>query len=297
MAPILSRLSSDFGFGKKGGPVPFSASGGTISTPGDGYIYHVFTSSGSFITSNSTTSSNLEFVLLGGGGAGGNGGDASAGGGGSGGLVYGIVSSGLSVDSYPVVIGPGGTTTISPATVSSGTNSTITFNTPTITAQGGGAGATRYDFSSPPSGNAQSGGSGGGGCRYTGDAPSPPRPAAPGAQPTQNPENPLIHTQYGQSGTPAFGTFGGGAGGSANAPNSNTVNATFPNSSTILSGSPIGPNSIGRGGYGTGSGSDSFNDGSPWPGTSYGSGGYGGRNLGGNGINGVCVIRYPSSMT
>jgi len=294
MAPIFT--GNKFGFGRSAAALTFSATGGTISTPGDGYIYHVFTANDTFIISNKTTTDNIEFVLIGGGGAGGNGGDASSGGGGSGGLVYGIVPAGLSVGSYPVVIGPGGTTTSSPATVSPGTNSTITFNTPTITAQGGGAGASRYDFSAPPSANAVSGGSGGGGARYTGDAPSPPRPAAPGTQPSQNPGNPLIHTQYGQPGTPAFGTYGGGAGGSANAPNSNTVNATFPNSSTILSGSPIGPNSIARGGYGTGSGSDSFNDGTAWPATSYGSGGYGGRGLGGGGINGVCVIRYPANM-
>ena len=46
--------------------IPFSASGGSVSTPGDGYKYHDFTSSGSFVVSGEATT--LEVLLQGGGG-------------------------------------------------------------------------------------------------------------------------------------------------------------------------------------------------------------------------------------
>ena len=276
MAPLFTGLKMG-GFGKNPdvatGPVaPFSATGGTVSTPGDGYKYHVFTTSNNFVTTNSSTG-NIEFVILGGGGGGGHGGDASAGGGGSGGLVYGIVPSGLSSGSYPVSIGNGG------PTANNGTNTTISL-TSTVVALGGGAGQSR-----PGSGPlSQSGGSGGGGSMFTS-----PTSGAPGTQPSQNPAIPLVNTQYGNPGAPGSGSTRGGQGGSANATNNGSGTISFPNGSTILSGSPVGA-SIGWGGYGT---DDSYGDGTPQhPPAIYGGGGWGGRNAGGSGIPGVCVIRY-----
>lgn len=89
--------------------IPFSASGGSVSTPGDGYKYHDFTSSGSFIVSGEATT--LEVLLQGGGGGGqspGAGGGNSPGGGGGGGGATGVwtVSSGAGTN--PVTVGGGG---------------------------------------------------------------------------------------------------------------------------------------------------------------------------------------------
>ena len=99
-------------------------------------------------------------------------------------------------------------------------------------------------------------------------------------------------TQYGgggwdpaDSGDPNF-TYNT-AGGSGNENNNTGQNATFPNSSTILSGSPIGSNNIARGGYYSPPGSPT-----PWGPSDYGSGGRGTPGGNGGGIQGVCVVRY-----
>lgn len=248
MAPIFTGRAFGFGAGSSARiPVPFSATGGTVSTPGDGYKYHVFTSSDSFTTSGDPKE--VEYLLVGGGGAGGNGGDSPyQGGGGGGGLVYGIIPN-INANSHAVTVG-------------SASNSTYLYISnpvsPNIIAKYGGYGGG-------PTYAGQPGGSGGG-LGGTGD------------QPTLNPGNPYVHTQYGNTGS---GTAGGS---STNVPGSN---ATFPNGSTILSGSPIGGNAIARGGDNT-----SFPVGPSAPATSYGSGGNGGRAGGGSGAGGVVVIRY-----
>ena len=48
-----------------GGGGALSATGGTEYTPGNGYKYHVFTTSGAFVVSGS---GNVEVLLVGGGG-------------------------------------------------------------------------------------------------------------------------------------------------------------------------------------------------------------------------------------
>ena len=52
-----------------GPPGGFEATGGTKTTPGDGYIYHIFTSSGALAISGPAKA--IEFVVVGGGGGGG----------------------------------------------------------------------------------------------------------------------------------------------------------------------------------------------------------------------------------
>jgi hypothetical protein len=47
---------------------PISATGGTIYTPGDGYKYHVFTSSGTFAVTSGNGAA--EIIAIGGGGGG-----------------------------------------------------------------------------------------------------------------------------------------------------------------------------------------------------------------------------------
>lgn len=247
---------------QKSGPV--TATGGSISTPGDGYKYHVFTSPGSFVVSSAGSPGAIEYLAIGGGGGGGNGGDSTAGGGGAGGLVYNS-SFTVTATTYPFTIGGSG------GAAGAGSPST-SFG---ITALGGGAGSSRV----APGG---SGGCGGGAGSYTNGTVS----GGEGLQPSQNPGVSNL-TQYGSPGIPwpTGSQFVAGPGGSANATNDRTVNATFPNSSTILSGSPVGPQAIGRGGAQAGGGS--------WPGTSYGSGGEGSAGTGAPGVSGIIIVRYP----
>ena len=51
-------------------PTGYEATGGTKFTPGDGYIYHMFTSSGSLVVTTSPGASDVDYVLVGGGGGG-----------------------------------------------------------------------------------------------------------------------------------------------------------------------------------------------------------------------------------
>lgn len=267
MAPLFTGFR--FGFGRGSGEVGgvtssgITATGGTIATPGDGFTYHVFTAPGAFVVSNVGGTGSAEYVVVAGGGGGGNGGDSTGGGGGAGGLVYNS-SYNVTATSYPLGVGGGG------GGGATGTNTTA-FE---ITALGGGAGSSRASPGGP-------GGCGGGSGGYT----DGPVAGGPGIQPSQNP-GVLNLTQYGNPGLPFPGVGPNTAlpGGSANASNSTSVNATFPDSSTILSGSPIGPQAIGRGG--------SPHGGSAWPGTSYGSGGLGGLGAGFAGRAGVIIIRY-----
>ena len=268
MAPLFTGLK--FGFGRSaevaGPSAPSFATGGTVTTPGDGFSYHVFTAPGTFTVSGGPGS--IQYLAVGGGGGGGDGGDSTGGGGGAGGLVYNS-SYNVTNTSYPLGVGGGG------GCATNGSNTTA-FG---ITALGGGYGSSR--FIAPGPGAGAPGGCGGSGGSYSGPVVAG---GGTGTQPSQNPGVPNL-TQYGNPGLAA-----GQPGGSANAPNSSSVNATFPDSSTILSGSPIGPQSIGRGGAPLG--------GSQWPETSYGSGGLGGLNSGpgnfGPGLPGAIIIRYPS---
>lgn len=274
MAPIFTGLRLGFGrSAEDAGPVPFSATtatGGTKTTPGDGFAYHVFTTPGSLSVSNAGSVGSLEVVLIAGGGGGGNGGDSYAGGGGSGGLVY-HPAQPITATSYPFSIGGGG---------GSGSNGTNTTGF-SLTAVGGGYGSSR---AAP----ANSGGSGGGGSSYS----EGPTVSGSGTQPSTNPGVPGI-VQYGNPGaarSPAPPAYANG--GSANSPNVNDTNATFPNGSTIISGSPIGPQAIGRGGWNTWHLENAPIQ-SSWPATSYGSGGTGTRGAGTSGIGGVIIVRYP----
>ena len=92
MAPLLTRLGQSFGFGKgPSGPAcddsgPLSITGGSVNptglSPGNGYKFHTFTSSGTLTVSGS---GNVELLCIGGGGAGSGG---FGGGGGAGALIY-----------------------------------------------------------------------------------------------------------------------------------------------------------------------------------------------------------------
>jgi hypothetical protein len=129
---------------------PFVATGGTKTTPGDGYIYHTFTGPGTFTVVSGSQPSGVVLVVAGGGG----GQYASTptitnrAAGGAGGLVYGPSSftptGGSGSGAYTVTVGAGG------ANNASGSNSDFQGF---ATAIGGGYGS---------GGNGSPGGSGGG---------------------------------------------------------------------------------------------------------------------------------------
>lgn len=86
--------------GGGGGGGAFSATGGTEYTPGNGYKYHTFTTSGSFIV---TGPSNVEVLMVAGGGSAGPGYNAGAGGGG---VVHHQLFP-VTAQTYPVTVGTG----------------------------------------------------------------------------------------------------------------------------------------------------------------------------------------------
>ena len=273
----ITRGIGGFGFGGGGGgatgPTEPSvvASGGTkvpFANSPDGRTYHIFTSSDNF-TVTSTGGETIEVLLIGGGGGGNDGGDSAGAGGGAGGLVYRHTVP-ISAQAYPMVIGSGG-----PANNNGG--STTGFS---LTALGGGQGCGRVSAATP-------GGNGGGGSGYSG---VPNVEGGSGTQPGQNPGVPNL-TQYGNpgyspndSGDPNYYFSTGGSG---NAGNDRTVNATFPNSSTIISGAPpaISTKNLSRGGYYS-------VPATPWADDDYGSGGRGNPAANTGGKQGVVVIRY-----
>lgn len=122
-------------YGIQVGQASQKAQGGNIVTTDGTYMYHAFTSSGSFIPSQALTADVL--VIAGGGGAGGTYGQ---GGGGAGGLVYSASQSLAASKSYVVSVGAGGNGAIEYA--SRGSNSNVTGSSLSLTAAvGGGASA------------------------------------------------------------------------------------------------------------------------------------------------------------
>jgi len=283
------------------------AQGGNIVTTDGTYMYHAFTSSGSFIPNAGLSADVL--VIAGGGG----GGKDKAGGGGAGGVCY-QTSRSLSAKSYSIIIGAGGTgstgyTTANATGGSGGSNgSNSIFDT--ITSLGGGLGATDNTTSFR---NGASGGSGGGATR-DGTIGSATQGNSGGA------------TGYGNNGGSgnngsSFIYAGGGGGGAgavgSNSPTSGTTMATggaglntwsswASATSTGVSGYYAGGG--GAGGYGsapltggTGGLGGGGNGGNYSPNTvgsnavtNTGSGGGAGGDAsnGGNGGSGIVIIRY-----
>lgn len=281
------------------GKSSFSATGGNVNglAPGNGYIYHTFTSPGTFTVSSG--SKTAEILLVGGGGGGGPSSDSNGGGGGAGGLVY-WNSIPLSAGAYSVTIGPGGA-----GGTNNGTPTVFGPATPIhLIALGGGyaGGGPRYGMwaGSP-------GGSGGGGGGFQGD------PAAGNGIQTTDPTIPANSRTYG------FGNPGGslgsnvadGGGGAGEAGNTDGGGAggdgrQYPGFTGSLIGVPaLTPlNGFFAGGGGanspTGSGGDGGGGFGPYPGNgapgvaNSGGGGAGSYafNVGGTGGSGICVIRY-----
>ena len=297
------------------------ATGGTITTCGN-FKIHTFTSPGTFSVSCAGNPaggpSSVDYLVVagGGGGAGAGGCTVSAGGAGAGGHRTSFPSCGagsipVSVTSYPITVGGGGSGGPgSPAPDlrgSDGSNSIFS----TITSAGGGrggqnnaannggsGGGSSYSGGSigngntppvsPPQGNPGgatnngSGGSGGGGIGASGSAhPGGTFPNSPGA----NGGNGTANSITGSSVTRA----GGGGGGAF-------VN-NFPSGSNLPGGSG------GSGGGGNGGSSDKTNAGSPGGNATANTGGGGGgsgsggttspiNHPGGSGGSGIVIIRY-----
>ncbi len=148
-------------------PIPPTCSGGSApSTPVDNYSINIFTSSGTLTCSGKVTA---DILVVAGGGAGGksyylaNGTiwwGAGAGGGGAGGVLYTSSVSLTSGTSYTINVGSGGTDG------NNGSNSSFTGGSVSLTAIGGGSGATNCfvpGWNSQLCQVARKGGSGGGG--------------------------------------------------------------------------------------------------------------------------------------
>jgi hypothetical protein len=143
-------------YGIQVGNAAQKAQGGNIVTSDGTYVYHTFTSSGSFITNEALT---VDYLVVAGGGSGGYAGGA---GGGAGGLRCtvgatgggGSLESALSLSSgksYPVIIGAGGAGLTTNGAGNNGSDSVFH----TITSTGGGGGGNNAN-------NGKTGGSGGG---------------------------------------------------------------------------------------------------------------------------------------
>jgi hypothetical protein len=291
----------------------FIATGGDVEalSPGNGFIYHTFTSSGSFVVSTGSKTADIFVVGPGGGGAAGNG---SSGGGGAGGIVL-AQNYVLQPGTYTITIpsgGAGGASTNDPGTT--GGDTTVTHPQPlSLTAKGGGRGDGWG-----PGNNAGPGGSGGGGGGPEFQS------GAPGIQPSTPQTAPgATISLYGNAGgnstpsPPWMGGGGGGAGaaGSNGPPGSGGAGSPFPAFNGPLIGVPtVGPNFAGGGGGGSevpygpggaggagGGGPGAPSSGGPGtPGTANSGGGGGaatwfpgpGGTAGGNGGSGIVIIRY-----
>ena len=163
--PMLSMQSMGGGAAGlmiSGTSEPIVATGGTKSTPGDGYIYHVFTSSGSLNVTQGK-GSEYNFLVVGGGGGGG----FDRGGGGGAGGVHNATAVKMGPNgTYPVTIGGGGSGAPSPGSpVSSRRGNSGGYSNFNGTGAGGGGGGGGEPHPTNPgivAGGGSDGGSGGG---------------------------------------------------------------------------------------------------------------------------------------
>ena len=202
--------------------ITFSASGGNQDgvTPGNGYTYHTFTSSGAF-TISGAESKTFEILLVAAGGAGGarnNGGSDGGGGGGAGGLIH-VPGVPLADGTYNVTIGNGGTAKPTDnngaaTQASQGGDTTFVLSGPNahITAKGGGGGGSGP--TGGPLGQYGNGGSGGGAGSGGGSQPNyygdvVPQPVTLLSAPQYNAYG--FRGGDGDTSTPHAGSGGGGA--------------------------------------------------------------------------------------
>jgi len=303
---------------------PFiQATGGTVTTSGNDKI-HTFTGPGTFTVSSASTNCAAEnivsYMIVGGGGGGG----AQGGGGGGGGGYRELKSPTtpytaspldgypsapnrvtITAQSYPIVVGGGGTAPPSKKIGCNGVNSSALG----ITAAGGGGGGSRSGAGpacNPSERAGNPGGSGGGGGGSCGPRPDPasgngnvPPVSPPQGQPGGNGKNSGNHQGGGGGGAAGAGAAGdcspdtGGPGGAGTA--------------TSITGSPVTRAGGGGGGNqgptagtgGSGGGGAGGLPGGPGAAGSDNTGGGGGGTgfpgspgLASNGGSGIVIIRY-----
>ena len=274
----FAEYSTAYLYGVTSAITASKATGGTILSDGT-YIYHVFTSSGTFTPTQSLT---VDYLVIAGGGGGGK---ADAGGGGAGGLrsTVGVTGGGGSLESplslsatgYAVTVGAGGNGASSGGRGSAGSNSVFA----SITSTGGGGGG----------GNGVDGGNGGSGG---------------GATPGSNAGTGTANEGYNGG---SAGTYGGGGGGAGEAgsvvvgsqggdgvsipalaiPTVTGVATYYAGGGGPYVGAGGGPGKGGLGGGGDGSSSNGTAN------TGGGGGGWdGSTSSGGAGGSGLVIVRY-----
>lgn len=296
------------------------ATGGTVTTTGD-FKVHSFTSDGCFAVSQTGAGqnggpSNVDYLVV----AGGGGGSTVCGaGGGAGGYRTSFPSPGcnagshpISVQTYPIVVGAGGTGFVLaapnpaiPANITQAPGSNSTFDT--ITSAGGGAGG---NVPSIPNRAGAAGGSGGGGAGNGGSPGS-----APGGAGNTPPVSPAQGNAGGAGDTgPSPQRYGGGGGGASavgqagpsggdggdGSPNSITGSAvTYAGGGGGASEGPVGRSSDGGAGGGGPSPAASGTNGVSGTANTGGGGGSHNRGTnggqtgnGGSGGSGIVIIRY-----
>lgn len=256
-----------------------SASGGTETTPGDGYKYHTFTSSGTFTI---TVPGHIDILTVGGGGGGGgaadwsgSGGGESGGGGGGGGRVKALFNELEPAGAHAIVIGAGG----AGSTGAGADGNDTTYRGTVLVSNGGGLGA--FASNSPNGGgNGGCGGGGagtGGGTRGSADAVDTGVDIDLGFNGGNGANNP-------------GGAIGGGGGGGAGGAGSNATSvggAGGPRSAEMFDGNTYAAGGVGGRGTSPAAGAANTGDG--------GGGGQIGTASGSgfNGGSGKVVIRYP----
>jgi hypothetical protein len=302
------------------GSVFIVATGGAETTCGD-FKIHTFTADSTFIVSNAGTPAGSDtvdyLVIAGGGGGGGSEGGywGGAGGAGAGGYreSYNPCTSGsysasplanptslpVSVQSYPITVGGGGTAGSPGGGVNTnGSNSVFS----TIASAGGGYGASHIAVNSNDRGDGGSGGGSGGP-----NAPVPMRNGGAGNTPPVSPPQGQDGGTGNNASGPGYASGGGGGaggagdGGGGTQPGGNGVTTSISTSPTAYAGG--GGAGIATGTAGTGGSGGGGNGGSNAPGSSGstntgGGGGGAGQNCsqpdttGGTGGSGIVIIRY-----
>ena len=287
-------------------PSPVTATGGTKATPGDGYVYHLFspTDPGNFVITSGFGVS-IDCLIVGGGAGGG----YDRGGGGGAGAFRPETFTAV-LGTHPVSTGnKGGGDQAAGGAAASGGTTTFVYNSTSYAAPGGGGGTSDGE-----SAGGDNGGSGGG----TTGSPAGSTPWAGGS---------AVNPDYGYPGKGALGSTGtGGGGGGAGGGGPDTPGpGSFPTSTANIAGPgktlPWIPTSYGSSGYFCGGGGGggyqqpTGTQQSPIPGgggrggvdntnpmnaedavakTGSGGGGGAGQNdrTGGDGADGIVLIRY-----
>ena len=293
------------------------ATGGTVAEPGNGYVYHVFTSPGTIVADGADVS-DVDWLVVAGGGSGG---PYFGAGGGAGGYRTRSPNAGplkspttITLSSTPISV------TVGDGATGNGNKGSQSVFGP-ISSEGGGGGQT----GGGGSGGGSTGGSGGGGGATNGV------PVSPGHAGNQPPVSPPQGNPGGAGyylGTyPAGG--GGGAGGTGGSAGNNSspgqpggagypnpdfaapdvspalTDAGVPSPEVTAFTSAVGPTGLYAGGGAGGSpvgsqtGGSGGGGGPHIPGVKYTGGGGGGTNppvgpTGGSGGKGIVIVRYAA---